>query len=70
MVLEIKNNIFIIHVQGSFIMFPDWGSKFSKNQVISLKLCNNLYIYISELRLKFHSFIFYSFILMQINVNA
>ena len=33
-------------------------------------LVRKIYIYISELRLKFHSFIFYSFILMQINVNA
>jgi len=27
-------------------MFPDWGCNFSKNQVIPLKLCNYLYIYI------------------------
>jgi len=59
-----------IHVRGSFIKLPDRVCNFSKNQVIPSKLCNILYIYISDLCLKFHSFIFDSFILMQINVNA
>jgi len=49
---------------------PGLGCNFSKNQVIPLKFCNNLYIYISDLCLKFHLFIFNSFIFMQINVNA
>ena len=57
-------------VGGSFIKFPDLGCNFSKNQLVPLKLCNTLYIYITDLCLKFHSPIFYSFIFMQIIVNA
>jgi len=60
----------IIVLRGSFIKFQDRGCNFSKNQVIPLKLCNYLYIYSSDWCLKFQSFIFYSFIFMQINVNA
>ena len=59
-----------LYIRGSFIKFPNWGCNFSKNQVIPLKLCNNLYMYISDLCLKFHSLILYSFIFMQIIVDA
>ena len=57
-------------LRGSFIKFPDWGCNFSKNWVILLKLFNNLYIYISDSCFKFHLFNYYSFIFVEINVNA
>jgi len=56
----------ITHIRGSFINVPDCGSNFSKNQVIQFKVCNNLYIYISDLCLKFHLFISYIFILCKL----
>ena len=70
----IYKSILIIYmhiiIRGSFIKFQDWGCNFSKYQVISLKLSYKLYIYISDLFLKFHSFIMYSFNFMHININA
>ena len=50
----------LCYIQGSFIKFPGRGCNLFNNQV-PFQLCNNLYIYISDLLWKFHSFILYSF---------